>query len=160
MPQAEPTISQFPSPIELLWKQYEAAASEKARVYALFDEAWALTGGGDAAADAACDRAEAAADAAYDALENVADAILRAKVTLVTDLTIKARVLATRGVKDVGFYRPEDVFRFFADVQTFAALCRQRRRLRPPLSPQISKRERIRVDAHATVHGSRTAEAT
>jgi hypothetical protein len=61
-------------------------------------------------------------DATYNALEDVVDAILATEATSVTDLALKARVLATRGVKDVGFYRPEDVIRFFADVQTFAAL--------------------------------------
>jgi predicted Zn-dependent protease with MMP-like domain len=124
MPQAEPSnIIIFPSPIELLWKKHETAASEKVRVYELFEIATDLTAGGGAAADAAADRAEAAGDAAYDTLENIVDEIIAAKATSVTDLAIKARVLARHGcVEDVGFYRPEDILGFFADVQTFAAL--------------------------------------
>jgi hypothetical protein len=73
------------------------------------------------AADAAYDRAEA--HAAYHALENVADAVLSTRTTSVTDLTIKARALGSRGVEGIGyFYRAEDVMRFFADVQNFAAV--------------------------------------
>jgi hypothetical protein len=45
--------SRSPSPIELFWKQHEAAASEKARIYQLFEIAADLTAGGGAAADAA-----------------------------------------------------------------------------------------------------------
>jgi hypothetical protein len=128
MKQAEPTniiigpwahALRTPSPIELLWKQREAAASEKARLYALEEEAENLTVGGGAAAEAAYDRAEAAAAAAYDALENIGDEILRARATSAADLAIKARVLALR---DFGNgYCPEDVNRLCADVQTFAA---------------------------------------
>jgi hypothetical protein len=73
-----------------------------------------------AAADAAFDQAEAAGDAAYTAVEDIADEILAAKATSVTDLAIKARVLAWHGcVEDVGYYRPEEVLGFFAEVQTF-----------------------------------------
>ncbi len=122
MPQAATNLSLSPSPIELLWKLYETAAGEKARIYAIFDGARALTGGNDAAADVAFDRAEAAANAAYDALEDIVDKILVAKMTSsVTDVAIKARVLGTRGVDGIGYYRPEDILQFFADVQTFAA---------------------------------------
>jgi hypothetical protein len=63
-----------------------------------------------------------AGDAAYDAVEDIVEAILKAEALSKNDLAIKARVLATRGVNDIGSYRPEDVIRFFADVQTFAAL--------------------------------------
>jgi hypothetical protein len=123
MQQAEHTnIIKMPSLTELLSKLYETAASEKARIYAIFDEACALTGGNDAAADADLDRAEAACDAAYDALENIVDQILATEAASVTDLAIKARVLA-RGsrVEDVGYYRPEDILQFFVDVQMFAS---------------------------------------
>jgi hypothetical protein len=108
------------SPIELLWKQHEAAASEKVRIYELFDIAVDLTAGGGAAADAAADRAEAASDAAFDALEDIGDEILQARATSAKDLAIKARVLALR---DFGNgYHPDDVNRLCADVQTFGAL--------------------------------------
>jgi hypothetical protein len=103
-------ISRSPSPIELLWKRHEAAASEKARIYALAEVA--ATAGSGAVTDAAFDMAEAAADAAYSALEDIADEILTAEATSITDFAIKARVLATRGVEGVGFYRPEDVIQF------------------------------------------------
>jgi hypothetical protein len=112
--------SRSPSPIELFWKQHEAAASEKARIYQLFEIAADLTAGGGAAADAACDRAEAAADEAFDALENIGDEILQARATSARDLAIKARVLALRDFGN-GF-RAEDVSRLCADVQTLAAL--------------------------------------
>lgn len=119
MQQAKSNISHFPSQIERLWKKYQAAASEKARIYALAEVA-ANTGSG-ASADVALDRAEAAAEAVYSLLENIVDEILAAKATSITDLAIKTRVLATRGVEGVGSYRPEDVIRFFTDVQSFAA---------------------------------------
>jgi hypothetical protein len=113
-------ISRSPSPIELLWKRHEAAASEKARIYALAQVT--ATAGCGAVTDAAFDIAETAADAAYSAVEDIVDEILAAETTSVTDLSIKARVLARHGcVEDVGFYRPEDILGFFADVQTFAA---------------------------------------
>jgi hypothetical protein len=99
----------IPSPIELLWKQLQATASEKARVYAIFEEAWGLTAGGDLAADAAADRAEAACDAAFDALEDIVDEILQARATSAKDLAIKARVLALRDFGN-GFHA-EDVSR-------------------------------------------------
>ncbi|MGZ5003859.1 MAG: hypothetical protein ACXWBM_11740 [Chthoniobacterales bacterium] len=96
MQQAKSNISHFPSRIELLWKRHEAATNEKARIYALAEVAVAAT-------DAAFDMAEAAADAAYSALEDIVDEILAAEATSVTDLAIEARVLAARGVEDVGF---------------------------------------------------------
>jgi hypothetical protein len=78
-----------------------------------------LPAGGGAAADAAFNKAEAAAAAAFDALEDIGDEILRARVTSAADLAVKTRVLALR---DFGNgYRPEDVNRLCADVQTFAA---------------------------------------
>jgi hypothetical protein len=110
---------------------------EKARVYAIFEEAWNLTAGGDLAADAAADRAEAACDAAFDALEDIVDEILQARATSAKDLAIKARVLALRDFGN-GFHA-EDVSRLCADVQTLAALLRQRRPLRPPVAEQRSQ---------------------
>jgi hypothetical protein len=108
MKQADPNnIIKFPSPIEVLWRHYEAAASEKARIYAL-----ELAG-----AD------EAAGDAAYNAVEDIVDAIVKAEALSKNDLAIKARVLlgGTRGVADVGYYRPESILQFLVDVQMFAA---------------------------------------
>jgi hypothetical protein len=111
--------SRSPSPIELLWKQHEAAASEKVRIYELCEIAVDLTAGGGAAADAAADRAEAASDAAFDALEDIGDEILQARATSAKDLAIKARVLVLRDFGN-GFHA-EDVSQLCADVQTFAA---------------------------------------
>jgi transcriptional regulator NrdR family protein len=108
----------MPTRIELLWKRREAAAKQRARIYA-----WDLAGADGAVGDAACARAEAVVDAAYHAVENIVDEIIAAKATSVTDLAIKARVLAWYGrVEDVGYYRPKDILQFFADVQNFAAL--------------------------------------
>ena|ERR1700688_4771497 len=121
MTQADPNnIIKFPSPIELLERRYEAAASEKARIYALQDR---LAAGVGAAADAAFEKAEAAADAAYGAVEDIVDAIIKAEALSKNDLAIKARVLlgGTRGVADVGYYRPESILQFLVDVQMFAA---------------------------------------
>jgi hypothetical protein len=111
MQQAESTnIIKMPSRIELLFKRYEAAAREKARIYAIFDQA------NDVGPEA-----EAATDAVYDALENIAGEILATKATSKTDFAIQARVLAPhRTVEDV-YYRPEDILQFFDDLQTFAA---------------------------------------
>jgi hypothetical protein len=118
MMQASSNISHSPSRIELLWKRHQAAASDKARIYALVEVAAAGSG---APGDVAFEAAEAAADAAYDALEDVVDEILGSETTSLTDFAIKARVLGTRGVEGIGSYRPEAIIQFLADVQTFAA---------------------------------------
>jgi hypothetical protein len=69
MKQAEHTnIIKMPTRIELLWKRREAAAKERARIYA-----WDLAGADGAVGDAACARAEAVVDAAYHAVENIVD---------------------------------------------------------------------------------------
>jgi hypothetical protein len=117
MQQAEHTnIIKLPSPIELLWKRREAAASEMARI-----DAWQLAGADGAAGDAACDRVEAVVDAAFNALEDIGDEILAAKETSIADFAIKGQILKWHGcVEDVGYYRPEAILQFFADLQTFA----------------------------------------
>jgi hypothetical protein len=118
MQQAEHTnIIKMPSRIELLWERHEAAAKERSRIYA-----WELAGADGAHGDAACARVEAVVDAAYNAVEDIVDEIIAAKETSVADFAIKARVLAWHGcVEDVGYYRPEAILQFFADLQTFAA---------------------------------------
>ncbi|WP_407114346.1 hypothetical protein [Bradyrhizobium sp. LMG 9283] len=69
-----------PTPIELLWKQFQATAAENRRIYALADD----TAGGDTEA------AEAACDTAYEALEAVVDAILAAPLASKADAAIQA----------------------------------------------------------------------
>lgn len=122
MPQATSKISQFPSPIERLFRQYQTAAAEKARCYSLFTTTHMKAGGG-LAADAAVDCVEARCNAAYEAVEDVVDAILAIDAGSVADLAIKAHVLAqgrsARGADGV-YHRIDDVVSFFADVQAFA----------------------------------------
>ncbi|WP_156944333.1 hypothetical protein [Bradyrhizobium sp. Ec3.3] len=100
-----------PTPIEALWRLYQAASIEKRRIYALYDEA-------EAAGDSdKIDQAHAACDAAFEALENIADKImrLRPKVPAI-DLPIKAQVLVGRDHGN-GYWAP-DVQRFCRDVMT------------------------------------------
>lgn len=98
-----------PTPTELLWKQFQATASEKRRIYALADQ----TAGTDP------DAAEAACDAAYEALEAVADTIMAAPIASKVDAAIQAQVLLARGAEGLLHYRPEDLTRF---VQELASL--------------------------------------
>ena len=100
------------SPIELLWRRHEAAVSEKVRAYGLQDD-------NDVDADDAA--MEAASDAAYNAVEDIDDEIIAAEMTSVTDVAIKARVLKRHGdVESVGYYRAEDILKFFDELQVFA----------------------------------------
>lgn len=98
-----------PTPIELLWQQFQATAAEKQRIYALADQA----------ANAELDAAEAACDAAHDALEAVADAILTTPLASKTDVAIKAQVLLARGADpaDLLHYRPNDLSRFVQEIR-------------------------------------------
>lgn len=99
-----------PTAIELLWKQFQATAAEKQRIYAMADRT----------DDTDHDAAEAACDAAYDALEAVADAILAAPVASETDVAIQAQVLLARGAEGLLHYRPEDLMRFVQEVANLA----------------------------------------
>ncbi|MCK1758752.1 hypothetical protein IVA78_27170 [Bradyrhizobium sp. 137] len=102
------------TPIELLWNEFQSAASEKQRVYALADQAAA----GDLEA------AEAACDAAYDAVEAIADAILATPFASKADVAIQAQVLLSRGADpaDLLHYRPQDLTRFVQEVRGLAQL--------------------------------------
>lgn len=98
-----------PTSIELLWKQFQATAAEKRRIYALADQA----------ADGDLEAAEAACDAADDALEAVADAILATPLASKADVAIKAQVLLARGADpaDLLHYRPKDLLRFVQEIR-------------------------------------------
>lgn len=100
-----------PTAIELLWKQFQATASEKLRIYAMADQT----------ADTDPDAAEAACDAAHDALEAVADALLATPLASKADVAIKAQVLLARGAApaDLLHYRPQDLSRFVQEIRDF-----------------------------------------
>lgn len=97
-----------PTPIELLWKQFQTTVAEKRCIYALAEQA----------ADG--DATEAACDAAYEALEAVADAILAAPLASKADAAIQAQVLLARGVEDLLYYRPQDLTRFVQELASLA----------------------------------------
>ncbi|MCK1493474.1 hypothetical protein IVB14_24375 [Bradyrhizobium sp. 180] len=103
-----------PTPIALLWKQFQATTAEKQRIYALADQA----------ANAELDAAEAACEAAYDAVEAIADAILATPFASEVDLAIQAQVLMSRGadLDDLLQYRPQDLTRFVREVGSLAQL--------------------------------------
>jgi len=105
MQQAVPSLSR-------LFDDYQAAATEKRRVYALADEA----------DDADLDTAEAACDAAYDAVEGIADMILATPTGSAAEIAIKAQLLLARGAQDLLHYRPEDLTRFVQEVRSLAQL--------------------------------------
>ncbi|WP_439406407.1 hypothetical protein ACNJX9_34035 [Bradyrhizobium sp. DASA03076] len=100
-----------PTPIELLWKQFQTTADAKREIYALADQT-ADTDYSDAA--------EAACDAAYDALEAVADAILATPLASKADAAIQAQVLLARGAEGLLQYRPKDLTRFVQEILRIA----------------------------------------
>ena len=107
-------IIKMPSPIERLWKKYQAAAAERQRIYALCNEA---NTGGDADE---IDRAEAACDGAYDVLADIADDILEARPTCEADRAIQAEVILRRERDLGGPCTVEEIEKFCRDVQSAA----------------------------------------